>query len=190
VPFNRIDTILVTHQDIDHICGINSVVDELNDVKVLAHIDDKPYIQGEKKILRFENSNIRERIALLPEEEQQKILDMVENTSVKVDGDLTDDEVLNFAGGIVVIHTPGHTPGHICLYHQESKTLVVGDALNIEGKDLVVTHREAMSKKELEIIKGWLEKLCELNIENVIAYHTGLFNDNPNQKIRELTNSI
>jgi glyoxylase-like metal-dependent hydrolase (beta-lactamase superfamily II) len=188
--FDKIDTILVTHQDIDHICGINSIVSELGDIQVLAHTEEKPYIQGEKPILRFENSNIRERITLLPEEEQQKILDMVENTSVKVDGDLTDDEVLNFAGGIVVIHTPGHTPGHICFYHQESKTLVVGDALNIEGNDLVVTHREAMSKKELEIIKGWLEKLCELNIENVIAYHTGLFNDNPNQKIRELTNSI
>jgi len=34
---------------------------------------------------------------------------MVENTSVKVDGDLDDDEVLNFAGGIVIIHNPGHT---------------------------------------------------------------------------------
>ena len=38
----------------------------------------------------------------------------------------------------------------------------MGDALNIEGDELVVTHREAMSKKELEIIKGWLEKFGDL----------------------------
>lgn len=190
VSFDKIDTILVTHQDIDHICGINSIVDELGDVKVLAHSEEKPYIQGEKPILRFKNSNIRERINMLPEDEQRKVLDMVENTSVKVDGDLTDGEVLDYSGGIVVIHTPGHTPGHICLYHKESKSLIVGDALNIEYGQLVVTHREAMRKKELEIIKGWLEKLCEFDIENVIAYHTGLLNNNPTQKIKELSNSI
>jgi len=190
VPFDKIDTILVTHQDIDHICGINSIVDELGDIEVHTHTEEKPYIQGEKPILRFENSNIRERIKLLPEDEQQKVLDMVENTSVKVDGDLDDDEVLNFAGGIVVIHTPGHTPGHICLYHKESKSLIVGDALNIEANELVITHREAMSEKELEIIKGWLEKLGEFDIENVITYHNGLYNDNPNQKFKDLSRSI
>ena len=190
LPFDKIDTIIVTHQDIDHICGINSVVDELDDVKVLAHTDDKPYIQGEKQILRLETSNIRERVKMLPHEEQVKILDMFENTSVKVDRDLTDGEKLDYAGGILVIHTPGHTPGHICLYHEDSKTLIAGDALNIEGDGLVITHREAMSKKELEIIKAWLEKLCKLNIENVITYHRGLFNDDPNQKIRDLSNSI
>lgn len=190
VPFNKIDTILVTHQDIDHICGINSIVDELGDVKVLAHSEDKPYIQGEKQILRFKNSNIRERIKMLPDDEQRKVLDMVENTSVKVDGDLADDEVLDYGGGIVVIHTPGHTPGHICLYHEESKSLIVGDALNIQHGQLVITHREVMSKNELEIIKGWLEKLGEFDVDNLIAYHTGLFKNNPNQKIKELSNSI
>lgn len=190
VPFDKIDTIIVTHQDIDHICGINSIIDELDDVKVLAHTQDKPYIQGEKPILRFKNSNIRERLKMLPEDERQKTLDMIENTSVKVDGDLADGEVLKYGGGIVIIHTPGHTPGHICLYHEESKTLIVGDALNIEGDELVVTHREAMSKKQLEIIKGWLEKISEFDVENVIAYHKGLFKNNPNQKIKELSNSI
>ena len=29
VPFDKIDTIIITHQDIDHICGINSIVDKL-----------------------------------------------------------------------------------------------------------------------------------------------------------------
>lgn len=190
IPFHKIDTIIVTHQDIDHICGINSIVDELGDVKVLAHSEEKPYIQGEKPIIRFENSNIRERIRMLPDGEQQRVLDMIENTSVTVDGDLADGELLDYSGGIVVIHTPGHTPGHICLYHKESKSLIVGDALNIEGGELVITHRDDMSKKELEIIKGWLEKLGEFDIENVISYHNGLYNDNPQQKLKDLSRSI
>jgi glyoxylase-like metal-dependent hydrolase (beta-lactamase superfamily II) len=190
IPFKKIDTIIVTHQDIDHIGGINNIIDELNDVKVLAHGEDKPYIQGEKKILRLNNPKIMDRINLLPEYERQKVLDMLENAPVKVDVVLADGDELSYCGGIMVIHTPGHTPGHICLYHKESKSLIVGDALNIENDELIVTHKEAMNKEELEIIKTWLKKIRELDVENVITYHAGLFNNNPNQKIKELIRFI
>jgi glyoxylase-like metal-dependent hydrolase (beta-lactamase superfamily II) len=186
VPFEKIDTIIVTHQDIDHIGGINDIVEELNDIKVLAHGDDKPYIQGEKKILRLNNSNFMDRINALPEEERLKILDMFENASVKVDVVLSNGEELAYCGGIIVIHTPGHTPGHICLYHEESKSLIVGDALNIDEEQLIVTNTQALNEKERKIVINWLKKFIELDVENVITYHGGLFNDNSNQKIKEL----
>jgi glyoxylase-like metal-dependent hydrolase (beta-lactamase superfamily II) len=32
-------------------------------------------------------------------------------------------------GGLRVIHTPGHSPGHIALLHETSRTLLVGDAV-------------------------------------------------------------
>jgi len=73
-----------------------------------------------------------DRIDALPEEERLIVLDMFENASVEVDMVLTDGEELAYCGGIIVIHTPGHTPGHICLYHKESKTLIVGDGLNVD----------------------------------------------------------
>jgi glyoxylase-like metal-dependent hydrolase (beta-lactamase superfamily II) len=46
-----------------------------------------------------------------------------------VDEVLTDGQMLPLAGGLQVVHTPGHTPGHICLLHLSSKVLIVGDAL-------------------------------------------------------------
>ena len=33
------------------------------------------------------------------------------------------------------IHTPGHTPGHISLWHEESRTLVAGDAVITTGQE-------------------------------------------------------
>ena len=39
--------------------------------------------------------------------------------------------------GLVVVHTPGHSPDHICLWHQPSRTLFGGDLL-ISGGTVVI----------------------------------------------------
>lgn len=43
-------------------------------------------------------------------------------------------ELLDVAGGLRVVHTPGHSPGHISLLHEPSRLLITGDALfNMRG---------------------------------------------------------
>jgi glyoxylase-like metal-dependent hydrolase (beta-lactamase superfamily II) len=42
---------------------------------------------------------------------------------------LHDGQVLDVAGGLRVLHTPGHTPGHVSLVHLASRTLITGDAI-------------------------------------------------------------
>ena len=39
------------------------------------------------------------------------------------------DTVITAAGPLLVLHTPGHSPDHIALWHAESQTLFVGDLL-------------------------------------------------------------
>jgi glyoxylase-like metal-dependent hydrolase (beta-lactamase superfamily II) len=46
---------------------------------------------------------------------------------VQVDRELKDNEVLPIAGGIRVIHTPGHCAGHICLLAEQDNLLIAGD---------------------------------------------------------------
>jgi glyoxylase-like metal-dependent hydrolase (beta-lactamase superfamily II) len=53
---------------------------------------------------------------------------------VHVDVALTDGEVLDVAGGLRVVHTPGHTPGHVSLLHEPTGVLVTGDVVaNVLG---------------------------------------------------------
>ena len=184
VPFERLDKIIVTHQDIDHIGGIKDILDELHEVKVLAHEEDKPYIKGEKKLVRV-NANFMERINALPEEERKIVLNMLENISVPVDMTLADGEDLSDCGGITIIHTPGHTPGHICLYHKSSKTLIVGDAMSIINDQLTGPNKLLLTEENLKTAISSLKKFEKYDVENVIAYHGGLFNNNPNQRIKE-----
>ena len=185
VSFARLNIIIATQQDIDHIAGIKGILFEKPEVMVLAHEADKPYIQGDKKVKRL-NSKFMERIKDLPEEEQLKIVDMFENSNVKVNTTLTDGEMLPYCGGITVIHTPGHTPGHICLYHQRSKTLIAGDAMNILHGELVGPNEDPMSEDGVnanDAINS-LKKLTDYDIKNIITYHGGLFNDSPNEGIK------
>jgi glyoxylase-like metal-dependent hydrolase (beta-lactamase superfamily II) len=47
---------------------------------------------------------------------------------------LTDGQVLDVAGGLRVVATPGHSPGHISLLHEPTGTLITGDAIfNVLG---------------------------------------------------------
>lgn len=53
---------------------------------------------------------------------------------VAVDRTFEDGEVLPLAGGITVVHTPGHTPGHCSFLHPGSGVLITGDAIfNVRG---------------------------------------------------------
>ena len=42
---------------------------------------------------------------------------------------LSDGQVLDVGGGLRIVATPGHTPGHVSLLHEPTGTLITGDAL-------------------------------------------------------------
>ena len=87
-------------------------------------------------------------------------------------------------GGIQIIHTPGHTPGHICLYHRESKTLIAGDLLFVENGKLAPA--PSFINADTSMAMASIEKISAYDIGNVIAYHGGLFQDDPNQRLKEI----
>jgi glyoxylase-like metal-dependent hydrolase (beta-lactamase superfamily II) len=98
----KLAPILLTHFHPDHVGGVNALRAHLNiPVKVAAH--------------RFTAEAL-----------QQSIL---------VDTWLDDDDVLLIEGeqpiALCVLHTPGHTRGHICLHELRTGTLISGD--NVVG---------------------------------------------------------
>jgi glyoxylase-like metal-dependent hydrolase (beta-lactamase superfamily II) len=47
---------------------------------------------------------------------------------------LADGDVLPVGGGLRVVHTPGHSPGHISLLHEPTRIVITGDAIfNVLG---------------------------------------------------------
>ena len=59
---------------------------------------------------------------------------MLFRSPVTVGEELVDGQVLDVAGGLRVVHTPGHSPGHVSYLHEPSGVLVTGDAIfNVLG---------------------------------------------------------
>ena len=96
----RVTAIWLTHHHPDHVGGVEVLREHLG-VPVLAH--------GETA-RRLEPRGIR------------------------VDEELTDGQVLRLAGRdgdeevtVRVLHTPGHTRGHVCFFEEEGGSLIAGD---------------------------------------------------------------
>ena len=102
---DSIKLIIVTHAHYDHV-GALAKLRELTGAKVAAHEDEVPYLRGERSLHGY-----------VPE-------------PVEVDVRLRGGEVL---GDLLIIHTPGHTPGSICVLHKESGALFIGDLAHEEG---------------------------------------------------------
>lgn len=191
LPFERISKILLTHQDIDHVGSLANIVKELDrkKVEVIAHEVEKQYITGEKTPTKL--AQLEKNKDSLTDDRKgfyEILKNSFANSKTNVDRTVGDGDVLQYCGGIKVIYTPGHTPGHICFYHAGSKTLIAGDEMNIEDGHLIGPSERNTYDMD-EAVKS-LKKFTQYDIRNIVCYHGGLYKDNANEAILELIRSI
>ena len=110
--------ILLTHAHADHAGGARDLLRRTGRNGVDVHEEDAPFIRdGRVPPL---SSTMGRLITRGP---------MGSFAPVPVAMELRDGDVLDVAGGLRIVHTPGHTPGHISLLHEDSGVLITGDAL-------------------------------------------------------------
>jgi glyoxylase-like metal-dependent hydrolase (beta-lactamase superfamily II) len=117
---SELHTIVLTHAHGDHTGSVAELVHR-SGAQVLAHRDEVPYIERAKPLPA---ASLRQRLL-------NWLFDRVwlKRPPCKVDRALEDGDVIEVLGGVRVIHTPGHTPGSICLYQPERQILFCGDVL-------------------------------------------------------------
>lgn len=189
VPFERLQAVILTHHDIDHVGSIEEIL-ATKPVPVYAHKKDQPFIQGDEVSYKRSPEFLQKMLADLPEEIriQMRSFSPGPPPTACVTHAVEDGDVLPFFGGLTVIFTPGHTPGHISLYHTATKTLITGDATVSENGKLLGPVPRATP--DMEAAVGSLRKFARFDVDRAICYHGGLCAEDVNLQLVELVRNL
>lgn len=140
--------ILLTHNDVDHVGNAAELV-RATGASLWCSETDIPYILGDKQ--RF---GLKKYIAhLMKYEKPTTILPF---------------DKRNLPGGLQIIETPGHTPGHVCFIYDG--VLFAGDILMKLGGKL--TKSRSIMTWNMEEVNSSLKKLLEYEFKYICPAHS------------------
>ena len=97
---------------------------------------------------------------------------------------IEDGQVLPVMGGLHVLHTPGHTPGSVCLHLPEHGVLFTGDMLLANGHRF---HRPVyFPGTNLGHYRASVERLAGLSFETACVGHGKPLLDQGTERLREM----
>lgn len=106
----QVEKLVLTHGHLDHVGGTVPLARALNVPVVGPHKDDNFWLQGL--------------------EGQSQMFGFPLTEAFEPDTWLDEGDVVEFGNqSLAVLHTPGHTPGHVVLFNQQSQRAFVGDVL-------------------------------------------------------------
>ena len=174
IDLDQLTKIIITHQDYDHLGGLADFKKAYPNVKIYASKQEAPYIRGEKEFIRIRQMRAKYKQMSKQEKDQSehilRIYSAIE--PVQVDEELNGGEQFDWCGGVEIIPTPGHMPGHISIYLNAFKVLVAGDALAVKNNKLSVV--DTSSVMDVTAAKESMRKLLTYDIQKVISYHGGV----------------
>jgi glyoxylase-like metal-dependent hydrolase (beta-lactamase superfamily II) len=129
-PHLRFTQILITHADGDHYGGVNSILQ--NNPGVVVRSSD---LEGQAIRIGTSSRKIEARGCL-------GVIFNLGSGLFRSDpspcvGDLLPEMELPVLGGLRVLDTSGHTPGHISFFLEKHRILFAGDSILVHGENLV-----------------------------------------------------
>ncbi|MFI9274076.1 MBL fold metallo-hydrolase [Kitasatospora sp. NPDC052896] len=115
--------VVVTHAHPDHVQGA-AALRELTGAPILAHPAEHSWLARGRVPAEGRSGALGRTLDRLPKLHWRPF---------RADGPLIDGMLVEGGAGLRTIHTPGHSPGHVVLVHEPSRTLLTGDAVFHRG---------------------------------------------------------
>ncbi|MGD0204255.1 MAG: MBL fold metallo-hydrolase [Candidatus Bathyarchaeia archaeon] len=167
-----VKTIILTHFHMDHM-GSAKELKDLTNAKVAVHTEDADYVSGKKPLPKPKNILFR------------AVSSFVKPVPVQVDVILKEGDKI---AGLVVIHTPGHTPGSIMLLDEERKVLFAGDTLRYDGKK--VSGAPEQFSTDPNQIRESIAKASTLNFDVMLPGHGETLKPNASEEIKKFNETL
>jgi glyoxylase-like metal-dependent hydrolase (beta-lactamase superfamily II) len=184
--------ILLTHFHIDHI-GLVSRLKKISHAKIIFSNKEAELLRSVSSNLEAYSDDLEEfyRINgappdILTRTHTAGLMYLDDNYKLlrKPDSSLRDGEKISFGEyDFEVILTPGHSPGHICLYEPEWQFLIAGDHI-LPAITPNVTQRDEDGHHLTDYLNS-LEKVERLEIKKILPGHEEIFMDHRG-RIQEL----
>jgi len=133
VPLSAITTIFLTHTHPDHVGQAQRLL-EVTGARLMLHRDELAQVH---RVARSGDKPLWLDAILHRAGVPEELVIKIEGSFDRIRGNfhelqpwriLEGNEVIESAAGpLELILTPGHSPGHLCLYNRERRTLIAGD---------------------------------------------------------------
>jgi hydroxyacylglutathione hydrolase len=158
LPIVEVTYIVLTHVHYDHTGGLGVIK---TDAKIMMHEADAKMVGTPATASNFFGARA---------------------PTFNIDVLLKDGDQIDLGSSMLrVVHTPGHTPGSICLYEPESKSLFSGDTIFPHGgigrTDLVGGSSKALVES--------IERLTKFDIEVLYPGHGMVTSNNVKDQIKQ-----
>jgi glyoxylase-like metal-dependent hydrolase (beta-lactamase superfamily II) len=182
LSFDDINWIVVTHVHPDHfglaaklreLCGAKIVMHPLEDSLIDSRYVDYRQLAGELEEMLVSNGVPSEEAARM-REASARAAQFVTPTHPDVlveDG----DTISNGTFQLEILHTPGHSPGHICLYDARKRRLFCGDHVVFDAVPRIGVHPQSGSDPAGDYARS-LEYVLEKPVSFVFPGHGPVFN--------------
>lgn len=167
--------IMLTHSHIDHVRGTYSIK-RATGAKVAIHALDADYLAGKKKM-----SMPKGVIGFL----FRIFSPFFKFTPVEPDQRLNENDRI---GQLVIIHTPGHTPGSIAIYDQGRKLIFVGDTIRYNKGRMEGSPKQFTA--DMSEASRSIAKISKLDFDVMLSGHGEPLKTDACQKVKELANSM
>ncbi|MFN2506658.1 MAG: MBL fold metallo-hydrolase [Acidimicrobiales bacterium] len=163
--------VLLTHAHYDHAGGALEVMTRTG-TGVEAHEHDARYLRAGRPPAS-DSANLVGRLLTK--------LSFGRFPRFEVAATLKDGQVLEVGGGLRVVHTPGHTPGHVSFLHERSGTLITGDAIfNVVG----MTSAPPFFAHDLALTRETATRLGDLDYDTAAFTHGREISHDAREKVR------